>query len=182
MSTATTTTALYIHANGDPATVLELARAWGLRTINLIRDRKDFDATKQALLDLGATAVLRDQTNELADFSSRIMSVGTKVSAVLYSMVSGDPAPAIPIGDVIFRELKLFGFWSRSGIVADIAVRQAMNEGLVTLLREGKIKSPAVEQVVVPSDGRAVDKGAVQRVAGELAGYRGKKDLIVFQH
>ncbi|KAJ3359248.1 mitochondrial 2-enoyl thioester reductase [Allomyces javanicus] len=181
--------------------VIQLASAWGLRTINLIRDRKDVDATKQVLLDLGATAVLRDQTDELAEFVKAhvdanrgvrlaldsvggaslapIMKVlGAKGAVVLSSMISGDPAPAIPIGDVIFRKLKLFGFW----VAQWDREADAMNDDLVALLRERKIKSPAVEQVVVPSDGSAVDKDAVQRVAGGLAGYRGKKDLIVFQH
>ncbi|KNE62868.1 hypothetical protein AMAG_08045 [Allomyces macrogynus ATCC 38327] len=168
--------------------------------------RQDFDAAKQSLLDLGATAVLRDQTDDLAEYVKEnvdpkcgvrlaldsvggaslapiVKALGDKGSAVLYSMVSGDPAPAIPVGDVIFRELKLFGFWvAQWDRDANIADKQAVNNELVALLHAGKIKSPAVEQVVVPSDGRAVNKDAVQRVASGLAGYRGKKDLIVFQH
>ncbi|KAJ3359238.1 hypothetical protein GGF32_009531 [Allomyces javanicus] len=186
--------------------VIQLARAWGVRTINLIRDRKDFETTKQALLDLGATAVLRDQTDELAEYvkahvdakrgvrlaldpvggaslAPMVKVLGAHGAAVLYGLLSGDPAPAIPVGDVMFRQLKVCGFWvAQWDRDAELAEKKAMNDELVALLRAGKIKSPAVEKVAVLSDGRAVGDEVVKRVAGGLAGYRGKKDLLVFQH
>ncbi|KAJ3370665.1 hypothetical protein GGF31_003979 [Allomyces arbusculus] len=186
--------------------VIQLARAWGVHTINLIRDRKDFNTTKQALLDLGATAVLRDQTDELAEYvkanvntkrgvrvaldpvggaslAPMVKVLGAHGAAVLYGLLSGDPTPAIPVAEVMFRQLKVCGFWvAQWDRDAEITEKKAMNDELVALLRAGKIKSPAVEKVAVPIDGRAVGDEVVKRVASGLAGYRGKKDLLVFQH
>lgn len=41
--------------------VIQLCRAWGINSVNVIRNRKNIDELKTFLLDLGATHVLTEE-------------------------------------------------------------------------------------------------------------------------
>ncbi|KAG0799116.1 hypothetical protein G6F22_003546 [Rhizopus arrhizus] len=63
----------YVIQNGGNSAVgqavIQIAKAWGLNTINIIRNRPEIDQLKQELKDLGATHVVTDE--ELGSFETR---------------------------------------------------------------------------------------------------------------
>lgn len=115
--------------------VIQMARNMGVKTINIIRDRPNYEILEKELKDLGATVVVKSTLfpqeatqdyifntlglprpilgfncvggNALAEMSR---SMATGATIVTYGGMGGK-APSISVSSLIFNDLKYCGFW-----------------------------------------------------------------------
>lgn len=156
--------------------VIQLAAAWGIKTVNVVRDRPSDQLTplKDHLRRLGATEVVTDSeigdasfkgiindwtgkqlpklalncvSGKLTSTMSKFLSHGATL--VTYGAMSKQPL-SLPSSYFIFKDLKSVGFWmSRWYQQADVKERDHMLNELVALMEQGKLQAPDAELVPV---------------------------------
>ncbi|KAI0091749.1 NAD-binding protein [Irpex rosettiformis] len=184
--------------------VIQIAAHRGLKTLNFVRNRKNFDELKSQLTNLGATQVIT--YDELApdsfkDLRSKVQQwtggnpirlflncvsgptttsllrlLGKDAHLVSYGAMSKEPL-SMPTSLFIFKNLTCHGFWqSRWYEDATEEEKRELVEKLVGL----KLKEAEHEVLTIPagdSDGVATEK--VRDVVRKLAkGQYGKKVLL----
>ncbi|VDN28201.1 unnamed protein product [Gongylonema pulchrum] len=100
--------------------VIQLAKNWGLRTVNVIRERPDFTEVANELKALGANEVFTEkQLKEAKIFQA-------------------------PTGPFIFKNIQLRGFWMSHWYTMEEnkAERDVMFKELADLVRDGKFRPP----------------------------------------
>ena len=117
--------------------VIQLAKEWGIKTVNVIRarpDPKDTDKLKAELIDYGADFVVTDQDLRQKEVMNQIWSKGApkpklaldcvggkmandcisyldfKGTMVIYGSMSRQPL-VLPTGPFIFKDLRFYSFW-----------------------------------------------------------------------
>lgn len=144
--------------------VIQIARARGLHTVNVIRKSERSSDTANELIELGADEVyIEDEM--LTKMRGKIKNaklalncvggrstlslascLGRKGVMVTYGGMSKQPLQ-IPTGPLIFKDIVLKGFWVtdwyRSAQKED---KDKMFKDLVNLIREGKFKAPKFEK------------------------------------
>ena len=126
----------YIIQNGANSAVgqaiIQLSKHMKFKTINIVREREDFDELEKTLLDLGADHVITDtflKSKEMYTFMKDIEApklalncVGGRITAeifkhmahggtmVTYGAMSKQPL-MVPAGSLIFKDIKLKGYW-----------------------------------------------------------------------
>lgn len=186
---------------------IQLGRQWGLKSINVIRDRPDATATqamKDELLSLGATHVVTE--SELMDksFSEQVKEwtsggrepvkiglncVGGKPTAALvkclssgghlvtYGAMSKQPL-MLPTGALIFKDIRFSGFWVSRWSDQHPEEKKRTVEEVLGLIREGTFKDIPVQELKWDwGTEEGVLKEAVQ---GTLGGFRAGKGVLVF--
>ncbi|KAI9144711.1 hypothetical protein BKA69DRAFT_1020642, partial [Paraphysoderma sedebokerense] len=145
--------------------VIQLAAAWGYKSINIVRDRPNLPQLVEELKALGATYVVTDSNlrKESKSISSvlggRTISLGlncvggksaTEVARTLgqngvlvtYGGMSREPV-TLPTSLFIFKNLAAKGFWmTRWSSQASLSERQSMFEDIVHLIRQKKFREP----------------------------------------
>lgn len=149
------------------ASAIQIAKAMGLRTVNIVRSRDDPEKDAELKIQLeafGADLVLFD--NELSGKSASAIlgdlpkpklalnCVGGRSSLTLakllapkgalvtYGGMSKQPV-MIPTGKLIFNDVTYHGFWmTRWNEEADRADREAMLAELTTMVMDGKLLLP----------------------------------------
>lgn len=147
--------------------VVQLARARGLKSINIIRDRPDLDVVKRRLESLGANVVLTESqadgdtykaaTAGLARPRLALNCVGGRATITLakalgssgklvtYGGMSKRPV-TLPAGLQIFRDVSAHGFWmTRWYETHSQAERRAMFDELAQHIRSGALSLPVKE-------------------------------------
>ncbi|OMJ19705.1 Trans-2-enoyl-CoA reductase, mitochondrial [Smittium culicis] len=166
----------YIIQNGANSGVgkyvIQLANAWGFKTINVIRDRSDFDKVADDMKKLGADIVIKDteldssSTKDLLGSLSSPIRLGlnfvngsnaAKMASHLspgstlatYGMVANDPIPIYPTM-LLLQRIKIVGFSIFAFYQTNpIEERVKTWEGIVSLLRSKKIKAQDSELVAL---------------------------------
>ncbi|KAL4708958.1 hypothetical protein ACJJTC_005819 [Scirpophaga incertulas] len=111
--------------------VIQICKAWGIKNINIVRNRPDINELKQYLHSLGATYVLtEEELRSTTIFKDKkidkpllaLNCVGGKNALemlrhlehsgkmITYGGMSRDPVN-IPTGAFIFKNLSFYGFW-----------------------------------------------------------------------
>ncbi|KAK7028867.1 hypothetical protein SK128_002006 [Halocaridina rubra] len=174
--------------------VIQIAAAWGLKTINVVRDRPSVMNLKQKLLDLGGTVVLTEseirKSEELKAFPKPSLGLncvsgksGTEILRqlaprgvmVTYGGMSRQPV-TVPVGLLIFNDVALKGFWMTRWNKEHYnhPKRQEMLDDLFQLARDDLLQPP--EHSLVPFDSYLVAlKNAMPK-----DGMLGKKQILVF--
>lgn len=193
--------------SGVGRAAIQLGRQWGLKSINVIRDRPDATATqamKDELLSLGATHVVTE--SELMDksFSEQVKEwtsggrepvkiglncVGGKPTAALvkclssgghlvtYGAMSKQPL-MLPTGALIFKDIRFSGFWVSRWSDQHPEEKKRTVEEVLGLIREGTFKDIPVQELKWDwGTEEGVLKEAVQ---GTLGGFRAGKGVLVF--
>ncbi|KAI0217326.1 mitochondrial 2-enoyl thioester reductase [Massospora cicadina] len=146
--------------------VIQLCRLWGLRSINIVRERPQLELLREELRGLGADHVVSDV--ELRDPETRgrlkrlepalgLNCVGGRVvtemvrllapgaALVTYGGMSREPV-TLPTSLLIFNKLTFKGFWMTRWLdecyLADPAPRHAMLEALVNLMGSNQLRPP----------------------------------------
>ncbi|GAA5898925.1 hypothetical protein JCM8208_005429 [Rhodotorula glutinis] len=184
--------------------VIQLAKAWGVGTINLVRDRPSIDALKDSLHALGADHVLtydeflsRDSNARArvkewvgadGELSLALNCVGGKETAEMAKLLKvggqlvtyggmAKQALALPPSLFIFKKLVSTGFWLSNWTQTHPAERATMMQRLAALVSDGTLREPETEVVEL---GGADDE--VAKVLGEVMTRvqegRGKKVLL----
>lgn len=149
--------------------VIQIARVWGLKTINIVRNRENISDLKAYLKNLGATYTLTEEELRTTDlFKSGgvrkprlgLNCVGGKSSLelirhldkgatlVTYGGMSREPV-TIPTGPLIFKDLRLRGFWMTewSKKHRTSVERKEMLEELISMMTSGEMHGPASQMI-----------------------------------
>lgn len=140
--------------------VIQMASIMGARTLNVVRDRPDFDVLARELSSLdpsgGATVVRADELKQIdiretADLGLNCVGGGAVADmakvmkpdgvVVTYGAMSRRPL-TIPAGALIFQNLSFKGFWVTkwySKTLADSPERREMLENILRWYDEGRL-------------------------------------------
>ncbi|VDB87533.1 unnamed protein product [Peniophora sp. CBMAI 1063] len=154
--------------------VIQLAKARGLKTMNLVRNRDGIEQTKRELEALGADLVwtyddLKDK-EKIAQLKNMpggkdirlalncvggkptrdmLKLLGPDAHLVSYGAMSKEPL-SIPTSYFIFKNLAAHGFWqSRWYKTHTLAERSVLMEELVGYMSNGKLREPKHEIVTI---------------------------------
>ncbi|KAK3695038.1 alcohol dehydrogenase-like protein [Podospora appendiculata] len=194
--------------SGVGRAAIQLGALWGLRSINVIRERDTPAATaalRDELLALGATVVVTE-----AEFLNREFAASTLKSLTRdgrdpimlgLNCVGGKSAAGVvrclapkgtmvtyggmsrqsfpfPTGPQIFKRLRFEGFWLSEWSKENPAEKRRTIEEILGLIKLGKFKEAPVEEVRWEWD--TEEKVLKEAVQGTLQGFRSGKGLFVF--
>lgn len=174
--------------------VIQIAAAFGINTINVVRNRPNIDELKDYLTRLGATVVVTEEELRKSKTVKALPSPrlalncvsgrsGTEILRqlehggvmVTYGGMSRQPVIG-PVGSLIFNDLTLRGFWMTQWNKEHFSdpQRQQMLDDLFQLAKGGKLKPP--DHTLVPFADYIV---ALQN-AMPKEGMLGKKQILLF--
>ncbi|TLD18405.1 hypothetical protein PspLS_10094 [Pyricularia sp. CBS 133598] len=192
--------------SGVGRAAIQLGRLWGLRSVNVVRERDTPEATEQLkreLRDLGATVVVTEA--ELLDrgFPARLKEEWTKGqpmmlglncvggksatqlarvlseqgTLVTYGAMSKQPV-ALPTGLLIFKDLRFRGFWLSRWADGDRDGKRRTIEELLGMMRKGQFTDAPVDEV--RWDWETEEETLKKAVQGTLGGFRKGKGVFMF--
>ncbi|KAN0073227.1 hypothetical protein V8E54_008447 [Elaphomyces granulatus] len=193
--------------SGVGRAVIQLAREWNIKTLNVIRERSspdDTDALKGNLLDLGATAVVTESELLSGNFRRvvhELTNKGREPIRLALNCVGGESASALakvlapeshlvtygamskqpvvlPSGLLIFKNLVFDGFWVSKWGDKHPALKEDTIRDVFRLVRDGKFKDIPVQEIKWRSGTDGTD--LVEAAQGTLRGFRPGKGIFVF--
>lgn len=194
--------------SGVGRAAIQLGKLWGMKSINIIRERsspEETQAMKDELVSLGATQVVTE--SELLDrktFKDQIAEwtnggresiklglncVGGKPTAALIKQLSqgghlvtyGGMAKQpldLPTGLLIFKDLNFSGFWVSRWSDNNPQGKKKMVEEILQLTRDGSFKDVPVQKLEW-NWGTQSDE-LVKAIQGTLEGFRAGKTVFMF--
>ncbi|NXF12535.1 MECR protein, partial [Smithornis capensis] len=158
--------------SGVGQAVIQIARASGLKSINVVRDRPDFPKVVDRLMALGADYVVREEMLRKPEMKEIFKSIPKprlalncvggkstmemlrhlqpKGTMVTYGGMAKQPV-MVPVSAFIFRDVRLRGFWMtqwrKDHAQADQESVAGMMDALCQLIRRGQLTAPACTQV-----------------------------------
>lgn len=194
--------------SGVGRAAIQFGKLWGLRSINVIRDRdtpEETELLKKELTDLGADVVIteshfltrgwRDQLSEITkngretiglglncvggkSATSMARSLGEGATLVSYGGMSRQPI-SLPLGLLIFKDIRFVGFWLTKWNMKDVTGRKHMIDDILTLIRDKKFTDVPTETLEWNWD---TEEEALQSaVQGGLSGFRKGKGVLLFR-
>ncbi|KAI9193482.1 uncharacterized protein BJ171DRAFT_526784 [Polychytrium aggregatum] len=184
--------------------VIQLAKAWGIQTVNVIRPRPDFDRVESDLRDLGATLVLSEDDVRKPETLRKVQQLGPRLPQLALNCVGGKSATNLvrllgdngimvtyggmskepltfPTSPFIFKNFTAAGFWmTRWYQQNSIEQRKSMVDELLQLTSEGRFKDPWHQLVRLTGDAaddRLSIAAALQNSSKQGAG----KQIIVYE-
>lgn len=186
---------------------IQIGKLWGLRSINVIRDRDEgVEALKEELRGLGADVVVTDKELQSRGFADRVreehLDGGRWGISLALNCVGGPPAMAmakllqeggevvtygamgrqlltVPASLMIFRDVRFRGFWvSRWGRENEEGRREMVRE-ILGWMREGRVRESGGREVRWGEEAKVEDLRA--EVQKGLEGGRGKGVLVFDQ-
>ncbi|CAG0919931.1 unnamed protein product [Notodromas monacha] len=185
--------------------VIQVAKALGLKTANIVRDRPDFDEVDRRLRALGADFVVKDHDEDLKFLSGQLKTNPPRLglncvagksgismmkmmahgsSLVLYGGMSRQPL-SVPVSFLIFNDVNVHGFWmTRWKAENDRMMKERGDDGgefdkmmtfLCNLVRQGRLEPPPHTLFDLTDFVKAVD------AAMPAGGRGGKKSIFKFR-
>ncbi|KAL2180902.1 alcohol dehydrogenase-like protein [Thermothelomyces heterothallicus CBS 202.75] len=194
--------------SGVGRAAIQLGRLWGLRSINVVRERatpEETEALKSELRELGATVVVTETEFLDRSFSARLREEWTRGDRepVMLGLncVGGKSASAMikalspkgcmvtyggmsrqsfpfPTGPQIFKRLRFEGFWLSEWAKENPAEKRNTINEILELMREGKFKESPFKEVEWNWD--TEEKVLKDAIQGTLEGFKSGKGLFVF--
>lgn len=162
--------------------VIQLAKLWNIKTINVVRNRDDISQLKKNLKSLGADFVVTEEELRKRETSDEILGQVSKPKLALnciggqnatdcmryladegvmvtYGGMSKKPV-VIPTGAFIFKDHKYVGYWQSSWTKKhqSSATRLSMLKELTNLHKEGKLVIPKTVQISLDEYKDVMDK------------------------
>jgi len=176
--------------------LIQICRVWGIKTVNIVRDRENVNELKDYLLGLGATYVLTEQelrtTNLFKDkiapkprlalncvggkSATEIMrALETGSPMVTYGGMSREPV-TIPTSALIFKNLTAHGFWMTrwSKENFDTEERSEMFEELISMMISQELRGASCKVIDFDNYKEALENTV------NAKGMVGKKYIIGF--
>ncbi|OAA33925.1 Alcohol dehydrogenase superfamily, zinc-containing [Beauveria brongniartii RCEF 3172] len=193
--------------SGVGRAAIQFGKLWGLRSINVVRDRDSSEATeslKHDLHALGADVVVtesqflsREWKDQLADITRNgrdsiglaLNCVGGKSATTLaralgnggtlvsYGGMSRQPI-ALPVGLLIFKDIRFVGFWLSTWNERDALGKKHMVDDILDMMRQDKFSDVPIEEI--PWDWDTEEKQLQDAVQSGLAGFRAGKGVFLF--
>ncbi|GAA5841334.1 hypothetical protein JCM5353_004152 [Sporobolomyces roseus] len=188
--------------------VIQIAREWGIGTINLVRDRPSIDSLKKQLESLGADHVLtydeflsrennsRSKIKEWVGKDGEMLlalnCVGGKETAEMAKLLGvggqlvtyggmAKTALSLPPSLFIFKKLTSTGFWLSNWTQTNPIDRIKMMNSLSSMVSSGKLKEPETKVVVLEGSDREVEETVRELMKSLEEGRTGKKILLHWQ-
>ncbi|OCL03263.1 NAD(P)-binding protein [Glonium stellatum] len=192
--------------SGVGRAAVQLARLWGFRSLNVVRDRDadGLDALKRELRGLGADVVVSDSELQAPEFRDRLMAWtdgGRQRVGLALNCVGGKPATALaktlapggcmvtygamskqplvlPASLLIFKDVRFCGFWVSKWSEREPEEKKRTVEHVLELVRKGEFKDMPVDEI--PWEWETKEEELVGAVKGTLEGFRKGKGVFVF--
>lgn len=194
--------------SGVGRAAIQLAKAWDVKSINIIRARPEGEEETRKLRDelksLGADVVLTEEEASEKGFTDRIKEFtngGREPVSLALNCVGGRSAlniakvldssswhvtygamakqpVSIPAGFQIFKDLRYAGFWVSRWSEKCLSEKQEAVAEVLRLTKEGKFKDVPVQEC--RWDGHTEEQTLKDAVAGTLSGFRAGKGIFVF--
>ncbi|KAK0703536.1 hypothetical protein B0T26DRAFT_657654 [Lasiosphaeria miniovina] len=194
--------------SGVGRAAVQLGRLWGLRSINVVRERSTAEETaalKAELAALGATVVVTEAEFLDRAFGARLRDEWTRGGRdpVMLGLncVGGKSAAAVvrslsargtmvtyggmsrqsfpfPAGPQIFKRLRFEGFWLSEWNRENTAEKRKTVDAIIELMRDGKFQMAPVQEVRWDWD--TEEQVLKDAVQGTLEGFRSGKGLFTF--
>ncbi|XP_058712216.1 enoyl-[acyl-carrier-protein] reductase, mitochondrial [Poecile atricapillus] len=157
--------------SGVGQAVIQIARASGIKTVNVVRDRPDLPKLVERLMALGADHIITEEMlrkPEMKDIfksiprprlalncvggkstTEMLRHLQPKGTMVTYGGMAKQPV-MVPVSAFIFRDVRLRGFWMtqwRKDHAQDQESVAAMMDALFQLIRRGQLTAPACTEV-----------------------------------
>ncbi|XP_009320536.1 PREDICTED: trans-2-enoyl-CoA reductase, mitochondrial [Pygoscelis adeliae] len=157
--------------SGVGQAVIQIAKASGIKTINVVRDRPDLPKLVERLMALGADHVVTEEMlrkPEMKDIfksipkprlalncvggkstTDMLRHLQPKGTVVTYGGMAKQPV-VVPVSAFIFRDLRLRGFWMtqwRKDHAQDQEGLASMMDAVCQLIRRGQLTAPACTEV-----------------------------------
>ncbi|XP_052811158.1 enoyl-[acyl-carrier-protein] reductase, mitochondrial-like [Mya arenaria] len=177
--------------------VIQIAKAWDVRTVNIVRDRENLDELVEQLKSMGADHVVTEEFSRKPAMKDLIKSLGKppklafngvggksatellrhlgqKGIMVTYGGMSRQPV-IVPTGVFIFKEVSCIGYWNSQWNYenAESLERDKMFDELCQMIRECRLLPP-------PSEIYNLDNYA-QAVESAMSGFQGKKKVLTME-
>lgn len=194
--------------SGVGRAAIQLGREWGLKTLNVVRERETPEGTealKKDLYDLGATAVITESellSREFRGMVHEFTRQGKEPIRLALNCVGGKSATAmakilapgsqlvtyggmskqpvmLPTGLLIFNDLKFSGFWVSKWGDQNTQLKENTVMDILQLTRTGKFKDIPVDNVKWNWNSEAPE--LAQGVQGTLTGFRSGKGLFTYE-
>lgn len=149
--------------------VIQICRSWGIRTVNIVRNRPELQQLKEFLINLGANYVLTDEELRKTDIfkSGKIEKPKLALNCVggqsaleimrhlqnscpmvTYGGMSREPV-TVPTSALIFKDIQIRGFWmsqwtKNKGNSLD---RIEMFEELISMMTNNDLHGPSYKMV-----------------------------------
>uniref|UniRef100_A0A8B9Q9S6 Enoyl-[acyl-carrier-protein] reductase, mitochondrial n=1 Tax=Apteryx owenii TaxID=8824 RepID=A0A8B9Q9S6_APTOW len=152
--------------SGVGQAVIQIAKAFGIRTINVVRDRPDLPKLVERLMSLGADHVITEEMLRKPDMKDLFKSIPKprlalncvggksatemlrhlqpKGTMVTYGGMAKQPV-MVPVSAFIFKDVKLRGFWMTQWKKDQMHSKLAVS--LCELVRKGQLTAPACTEV-----------------------------------
>lgn len=194
--------------SGVGRAAIQLGREWGIKTLNVIRDRKtpeDTESMRKELLGLGATVVVTESELLSREFRTKVQEVtnqGKQPIRLALNCVGGKSATALaktlapgshmvtygamskqpvelPSGLLIFKNLSFDGFWVSKWGDKNPQLKENTIKDVLELTRAGKFKDIPSEDVKWNWDTQGPE--LAESVQGTLGGFRSGKGVLKFE-
>ncbi|XP_068773497.1 enoyl-[acyl-carrier-protein] reductase, mitochondrial isoform X3 [Struthio camelus] len=157
--------------SGVGQAVIQIAKASGIRTINVVRDRPDLPKLVERLMSLGADHVITEEMLRKPDMKDLFKSIPKprlalncvggksttemlrhlqhKGTMVTYGGMAKQPV-MVPVSAFIFKDVKLRGFWMTQWKKDQMHNKdnlESMIQSLCELIRKGQLTAPACTEI-----------------------------------
>ncbi|NXU51606.1 MECR protein, partial [Turnix velox] len=155
--------------SGVGQAVIQIAKAFGIKTINVVRDRPDLPQLVERLMALGADHVITEEMLRKPEMKNLFKSIPKprlalncvggksttemlrhlqpKGTMVTYGGMAKQPV-TVPVSAFIFQDLQLRGFWVTKWKTEHPQGEQdGMMDTLYQLIRKGQLTAPACTHV-----------------------------------
>jgi trans-2-enoyl-CoA reductase len=191
--------------SGVGRAAIQFGKRWGLRSINVVRDRPGLADLKRELQDLGADHVVTEDEVLARDFAERTKEwtrAGRELIMLALNCVGGKPATALtkvlspgghlvtygtmakkpielPPSALIFRDLHFHGFWVSQWGDAHPEAREQTVHGILGMMKRGELRDVPVTEVEWGWETK--EKTLVEAVQGTMEGFRAGKGVFLFK-
>lgn len=193
--------------SGVGRAAIQLAKLWGLRSINVIRERasdEETTALRKELQDLGADVVVteaeflsREWRDQLASITrggreqiglglncvggksatAIARSLGQGANMVSYGGMSKQPV-LLPVGLLIFKDIRFVGFWLSKWNEKDVVGRQHMINDILSMTKNGQLVDVPTKEI--SWEWETTEETLRDAVQHGLDGFQKGKGLLVF--
>ncbi|CAN6645578.1 enoyl-[acyl-carrier-protein] reductase, mitochondrial [Trichomonascus vanleenenianus] len=157
--------------SGVGRAAIQFGKLWGLKSINIVRDRPDLDKLKKELQDLGATYVITEEELGDKEFDKQIKewtkdseiklalnciggknctNMSRKLSPgghlVTYGGMSGQPL-TFGVGSFIFQDIHAHGYWVSAWGKKNPGKKFELVKKLLKMMADGELVEPPVSTV-----------------------------------
>ncbi|KAI0993401.1 hypothetical protein K3495_g14783 [Podosphaera aphanis] len=195
--------------SGVGRAAIQLGKLWGLRSINIIRDRPKAEETevlRTELLELGATHVvtenellgngIRERISEWTNrdkekirlglncvggkaTSALVKCLGEKGHLVTYGGMSRKPLE-VPASRLIFSDLRFSGFWVSRWAAENPAEKKRIVDEILSLIRAGSFRDVPFDKITWTWD--TEEKVLRDAIQPTLSGFKPGKGIFVFEN